>query len=62
MSISHDPEVVASSYSDRETLQAAKALGPWIKLNATALRELWEHGSEWTDRQIRAHVDALHKV
>lgn len=62
MSIGPEPEVVASSYGERETLQAAKQLGPWVALNAEALRELWFEGNGWTDRQVRAFVDGLRKV
>ena len=62
MTISEQPEVVATSYSDRETAQAAKALAPWIISNAPALRTLWFDGNGWTDRQVRAFVDGLTKV
>lgn len=59
MTISEDPEVVATSYSDRETAQAAKALAPWIKANSVSLRTFWTEGNGWTDRQVRTFVDEL---
>ena len=62
VTVGEDPQVVASSYGERETARAAAALIPWVRLNADALRRLWTEGKGWTDRQVRALVDALEKV
>jgi hypothetical protein len=62
MTVSAQPEVVASSYSDRETNHAAAQLAPWVRANADALKRLWHEGNGWTDREVRAFVDGLEKV
>lgn len=62
VTVSAEPEVVASSYGERQTLRAAAALIPWVRLNADELHRLWFEGNGWTDRQVRDFVDGLRKV
>lgn len=62
VTVSADPQVVASSYGERETTRAAAQLIPWVRLNADALLRLWQDGNSWTDREVRAFVDGLQKV
>lgn len=62
VTIGDDPDVIVSSYGERETARAAAELIPWLRLNADELRRLWFEGNAWTDREVRAFVDALQKV
>jgi hypothetical protein len=62
MTIADEPEVVASSYSERETRQAAVQLSRWITMNREALLALWNEGVNWDSPEVRAFEDALLKV
>jgi hypothetical protein len=59
VSISDDPQLVASSLPDRVTSQMAPAVIAWVKLNRTELAKFWSDGETWTDDEVDAFRDRL---
>jgi hypothetical protein len=62
VSISVEPEVVATSLSERITSEMAPAVIAWIKLNRTALLNFWNEGQYWSRSEVNAFADSLQKL
>jgi hypothetical protein len=62
VSISEDPQVLASSLPIREMSRAAPAVLAWVKLNREALLRFWNEGDSYSVREVVAFVAGLKKV
>jgi hypothetical protein len=62
VSISAEPQVLASSLSDRDTARAAPAVIAWTRLNHAVLLEYWNEQDGLFREQSAAYVERLQKL
>ena len=62
VSISMEPEVLATSLPDRVTRQLAPEVIEWVKLNRADLLRFWQEGETWTIDEVHAFGCQLKKV
>lgn len=62
VSIANEPEVVASSVSQRELNRAAPAVKRWVKLNNEALLRFWNEGKSMSVDELYDFAKSLKKL
>jgi hypothetical protein len=62
VSISAEPEVLASSLPDRLVRRIAPSVIEWVKLNQADLVRFWQEGESWTLDEVYSFGSQLKKV
>jgi hypothetical protein len=62
VSISAEPEVLASSLPERVVRRVAPVVVEWVKLNRVDLLRFWEEGQSWTLEEVYAFGSQLRKL
>jgi hypothetical protein len=62
VSISAEPQVVASSLPDRITNRMAHDVIEWVRLNRSTLLKFWTEGKYWSLSELNAFAKRLKKL
>jgi hypothetical protein len=62
VSISAEPEILASSLPERLVRRIAPEVIEWVKLNRADLLRFWEEGQNWTLQEVYAFGNQLKKL
>jgi hypothetical protein len=62
VSISPEPEVLASSLPERVTDSMAPLVIAWVKSNRAALLKFWNEGAYWPHTEVSAFAGKLKKL
>jgi uncharacterized protein YneR len=62
VSISDEPEIVASSLPERVVRQNAPDVISWVKLNKSALLQFWKEGNGWSYDDLAVFIEQLKKL
>src|SRR5436190_17147118 len=62
VSVADPPMVVANSLPARTARQMAPQVIEWVSRNGDALLHFWNHGDAWTQPEVNAFIQRLHRV